>query len=552
MVIKNIIQPQWINKAPKKGSFRSIFKYGDPEGFKHPNIRLIKELMENFNLSDNDFIEKESTGNEDVEINIESKLSVEQIDKFIEICGVENVSYREYDRLKYSTGFAVEETMKLRRQKVGQITDLVVHPRNKIEISEIVKLCNQQKIPNYVYGGGSSVNFGFYPEKGGVTLVLSTYLNKIVSINEINQTVRVEAGMMGPAFEDALNNAPKLYNAKHKFTCGHFPQSFEYSSVGGWFLTLGSGQQSSYYGDAGDLVLGVEMISPSGDIVTKDYPATASGPKVLDIIKGSEGIFGIVVELTWKIFRYMPENRQRFGFIFPSWESIVDASREISQSEFGMPAVFRISDPEETHIGLKLYGVRGFKPMQRCLFLGTADGEKQFAKNIKLKVKKICKKYGAMNLTSFPVKKWEPGRYKDPYLREDLMDYGILMDTLETGLSWDKLHEVHQQCRAFAKSRPNTICMTHASHFYPQGTNLYFIFIIKENDIRAYVDFQEGLLDTIQKSGGSLSHHHGIGRMISKWMPEHLGETQMSVLRALKQHFDPNNIMNPGKQLLGD
>jgi len=114
MVIKNIIQPQWINKAPKKGSFRSIFKYGDPEGFKHPNIRLIKELMENFNLSDNDFIEKESTGNEDVEINIESKLSVEQIDKFIEICGVENVSSREYDRLKYSTGFAVEETMKLR------------------------------------------------------------------------------------------------------------------------------------------------------------------------------------------------------------------------------------------------------------------------------------------------------------------------------------------------------------------------------------------------------------------------------------------------------
>jgi len=451
--------------------------------------------------------------------------------------------------------------MKLRREEIGLITDLVVHPRNKTEISQIVKFCNQQKIPIYVYGGGSSVNFGFYPEKGGITLVLSTYLNKIVKFNEINQTATVEAGMMGPDFEKALNNAAELYGAKHKFTCGHFPQSFEYSSVGGWFLTLGSGQQSSYYGDAGDLVLGVEMISPSGDIITKEYPATATGPKVLDIIKGSEGIFGIVVELTWKIYRYKPENRQYFGFIFPNWDAAVNASREISQGEFGMPAVFRISDPEETHHGLKLYGIentiydkimkmRGYKPMQRCLFLGTADGDKQFAKNIKSKVKKICKKYGAMNLTSFPVKKWEPGRYKDPYLREDLMDYGIVIDTLETGVSWDNLHEVHQQCRSFVKSRPDTICLTHASHFYPQGTNLYFIFIIKENDIQAYIDFQEGLLDTIQKSGGSLSHHHGVGRMIAKWMPEHLGENQMNVLRALKQHFDPNNIMNPGKQLI--
>lgn len=554
-------QPQWTNEAPKKGSYRSVFKYGDPLGFKHPNKMLFQELKEKFNLSDKDFIDKESTGNDIVNIKVESKLSISQIDKFIEICGKENISSKEYDRLKYSTGKTVEEAMKLRRKEIELISDLVVHPRNKVEVSELVKFCNQQKIPIYVYGGGSSVNFGFYPEKGGITIVL-THLNKIVKLNEVNQTVTVEAGMMGPVFEKALNSATELYGAKHKFTCGHFPQSFEYSSVGGWFLTLGSGQQSSYYGDAGDLVIGVEMISPSGDILTKEYPGTATGPKILDIIKGSEGIFGIVVELTWKIFRYKPENRQHFGFIFPNWDSAVNASREISQGEFGMPAVFRISDPEETHHGLKLYGVentiydkimrlRGFKPMERCLFMGTADGEKLFTRNIKSRVKKICKKYGAMNLTSFPVKKWEPGRYKDPYLREDFMDFGFVIDTLETGVSWDQLHEVHQQCRTFVKSRPDTICLTHASHFYSQGTNLYFIYIIKENDIQAYIDFQEGLLDIIQKSGGSLSHHHGVGRMVAKWMPEHLGENQMNVLKALKQHFDPNNIMNPGKQLIG-
>jgi len=557
----NMETTKWINEAPNKGSFRSIFKYGDPNGFKHPNDRLVEELISKFNISKDGFTKMETTGNELVSDNIPTKLSNNQVEEFIKICDKENVSSKEYDRLKYSTGKTIEEAMNLRKEIVKDITELVVHPRNKTEISTIVKYCNKERIPIYVYGGGSSVNFGYYPEKGGITLVLSTHLNKIVSFNETNQTVRVEAGMMGPAFEKALNDAPKLYNANHEFTCGHFPQSFEYSTVGGWFITLGSGQQSSYYGDAGDLVLGVEMISPSGTIITKEYPAAANGPKLLDIIKGSEGVYGIIVELTWKIYKYMPKNRQRFGYIFPNWKAGVDACREISQGEFGMPAVFRISDPEETHHGLKLYGIentifdklmsaRGYKPMERCLFLGTSDGDKDFTKLVKKKVHKICKKHGAMNLTSFPVKKWEPGRYRDPYLREDLMDYGILIDTLETGVSWDILHKVHTEVREFVKSRPQTICMTHASHFYPQGTNLYFIFIIKEADVNVYRKFQEGIIDMIQKSGGSLSHHHGVGRMISKWMPEHLGKEQMDVLINLKKHFDPNNIMNPGKQLL--
>jgi len=551
----------WINKAPRKGSFRSIFKYGDPKGFKHPNNRLVKELKEKFNMTNGDFRKMESTGDNLVGEEIKSQLSLEQINNFISISGEKNVISKQYDRLKYSSGKTVEEAMNLRLGIIKKISDLVIHPRNKEEIAEIIKYCNKQSIPIYVIGGGSSVNYGYYPEKGGVSLVLSTHLNKVLHLNEINQTVKVEAGIMGPAFENTLNNAPEIFKAKHSYTCGHFPQSFEYSTVGGWFITLGSGQQSSYYGDAGDLVLGVEMISPSGTIITKEYPATASGPKILDIIKGSEGIFGIIVSLTWKIFRYQPENRKRFSFIFPNWQAGVNACREISQGEFGMPAVFRISDAEETHHGLKLYGIegtifdklmtwRGYKPKERCLFLGTADGEKGFTKNIKSRVRRICKKYGAMNLSSFPVKKWEPGRYQDPYLREDLMDYGILMDTLETGVNWDQLHQIHQQVRTFIKSRPNTICMTHASHFYAQGTNLYFIFIIKEKDIEAYHNFHEGIIDTIQKSGGSLSHHHGIGRMISKWMPKHLGNNQINVLKALKEHFDPNNIMNPGSLLI--
>jgi len=560
MAKKKPFTPDWTEAAPGKGSFRSIFKYGNPEGFKHPNTRLYEELKKTFNLTDEDFRAKETTGNEKADLSVPSSLDKKITDTIARVCGPENISVSEYDRLKYSTGQTLEEHMKLRRKLTGKMTDLVVHPRDKTEVAEVLSLCDRERIPVYIYGGGTSVNFGLYPEKGGITLVLSTHMNRVININEKNQTATVEAGILGPAFEEILNRAPEKYGCTHRFTCGHFPQSFEYSSVGGWIVTLGSGQQSSYYGDAADFILSLEVVTPAGILKTLNYPATATGPKIADMIKGSEGTFGVVVEVTWKLFRYMPENRKYFGFIFRDWESAVEASREICQSEFGMPAVFRISDPEETHHGLKLYGIegtifdrlmalRGYKPKERCLFIGTADGAKSQTKNIKREVKRICRKQGGMFLTSYPARKWESGRYKDPYLKEELMDYGILIDTLEASVMWDNLHTVHQKVRTFIKSRPQTICLCHASHFYPQGTNLYFIYIIKEHDVHAYCEFQKGILQTIAESGGSLSHHHGVGRMISPWMEQHLGKTTMNVLKALKNHFDPNGIMNPGGQM---
>ncbi len=557
---KKIIEPAWRESAPVEKSYRSIFKWGAPEGFKHPNHKLFEEIKNQFHLDDSHFASEKSNGDEIVSFKKPVKLKKEQVAKLEKIAGKENTQIDEYNRLKYSTGKTVEEAINLRNGKISTVSDIVIHPISEAVISEVIKYCNTQKIPVYVYGGGSSVNFGLKASKGGVTLVMNTHMNKVLELNELNHTVKVQAGIMGPDLEKALNNAPEILNAKTKFTCGHFPQSFEYSSAGGWIVTLGSGQGSSYYGDAYDIVLSQKYITPAGTFTTLDYPGTATGPKVNDIMKGNEGTFGVLVELTLKVFKYMPENRERFGFIFPTFQDAINAGREISQAEFGMPAVFRISDEEETHIGLKLYGIdgtildkamqlRGFKPMQRCLFLGSSEGEKHFTKNVKKQVKKICRKHGGMYITGFPTKMWEPGRYKDPYLREDLHDYGILIDTLETGVCWDNLHKVHSEVRKFIKARPETICMTHSSHFYSQGTNLYFIFIMKDSGVKDYVKFQEGVIDAICKSGGSLSHHHGVGKMIAPWMEEHLGKEQMNILRAIKKHFDPNNIMNPGGQL---
>jgi alkyldihydroxyacetonephosphate synthase len=552
--------PDWIEEPPGPGSFRSVFKWGAPDAFKHPNKRLFRLMKETFNLTDDDFSQRQKEGNEAVRCDRRINISKNTIAALRKIAGNENVSTDDYSRVKFSFGKTVEEATKLRNGIVERAADVVVHPRDKEDVRRIVAYCNKNRIPIYVYGGGSSVNFGFRPSMGGIALVMNTHMNKLIELNEANQTARVQPGLMGPAYEDILNNAPEKLGAARRYTCGHFPQSFEHSSVGGWVATLGSGQASSYYGDAYDLVISQEYVTPAGTIKTLDYPATATGPKVNDILKGSEGSFGICVELTMKVFRYMPKNQQRYSFIFPTWEQAINACREVAQGEFGMPAVFRISDPEETDVALKLYGIegtvidlfmklRGYKKMERCLLLGTAEGEKSFAKNIKRQIRKICRKYGGMYITGYPVSQWQHSRYTDPYMREDLQDYGVIIDTLESGVTWDNIHRLHRGVREFVKGRPQTVCMTHASHFYPQGTNLYFIFIAKMKDVKEYIRFQEGIIDSINRHGGSLSHHHGVGKMIAPWMEKHLGKEQMAVLRTLKRHFDPKNIMNPGGQL---
>ncbi|HVN71154.1 MAG TPA: FAD-binding oxidoreductase [Desulfomonilia bacterium] len=558
-MFKQCFVPKWTETAPPKGSYRSVFKYGNPNVFKHPSAKWYEMIKEEFSMTDNDFRARKEEGLLNVVLDRPPVIEARHRERIETIVGRENVTSDDYSRVKYASGKTTEEMMELRKGMVGCVADLVVHPRSKEDVQHIVEYCHENRIPIYPYGAGSSVNFGVRPERGGISLVLSTHMNKVLEVNETNQTARVQPGIYGPAYEDALHRAPELFHTSRRYTCGHFPQSFEYSTVGGWIVTLGSGQASSYYGDAYDLVISQEYVTPAGTFKTHDYPATATGPKVNDIMKGSEGAYGIMVEATMKVYRYMPENTRRFSFMFPTWEAAVDASREISQGEFGMPAIFRISDPEETNRGLKLYGMpgfvdtflrqRGFSPTQRCLFLGNAEGERSFAGNVARQVRRIAKEYGAISLTGYPAKKWEHTRYTEPYMREDLMDYGVVIDTLETAVTWDKLHDVHRGVREYIKARPHTMCMTHASHFYPQGTNLYFIFLARMDGLDEFRKFQRGIIENIMRFGGSLSHHHGIGRMIAPLMDAHLGPEQMAVLRTLKRHFDPNGIMNPGGQL---
>ena len=554
-------QPPWVEKAPEPGTFRSIFKWGAKDWFKHPNPGFLRVIADELGLSEEDFKGPACIGGKIVENRLTISLLPEDVAAFESIVGPENLFSDTYARLQSATGKSMEDILNLRDERIENIPDLVLHPKNRDDVEKIVRLCHEKRIPLHVMGGGSSVTQGLACPRGGVTLVMTTHMNRVIEFNEINQTITVEPGLMGPVYEDMLNRAPEVFNTKRQYTGGHFPQSFEYSSVGGWVVTLGSGQASSYYGDAGDLAVAQEYVTPTGSFKTLGFPATATGPKVNNIMKGSEGCFGVLTAVTMKIFPYFPEAARPFAFMYRTFEDAVETARWISQAGCGMPAILRISDPEETDIAMKMYGLegtlldwfmksKGLAPMSRCLLMGRTEGEHSFSKNLFKEIKKIGRIQG-LSLTGYPMKKWQAGRFSDPYMRDSLNDFGVLIDTLEAGVTWDHVEDLYQGVRAHVKQTPGVILMSHASHFYPQGTNLYFIFITKMMGLNEFKAFQTGVIQKIMAHHGSLSHHHGVGRMLAPFMETHLGKKQMDVLQALKKEFDPHNIMNPGALGLG-
>lgn len=554
-------EPKWVKEEAPKDSYRSIFRWGDPKFVKYPKETLYKMMKEYFHMSDEDFSHYDGDiGFDKVELNKPSKMTKEQLADLEKIVGKENVSTGDYDRLSVAFGKTGYDELRLRQKRIDSLPDVVLYPSTTEEITKIVEYSTKNNIPLYVYGGGSSVTRGVEPVCGGISLDMRRNFNKVLSFNEIDQTITVQAGMSGPDLEKTLNNAKETLKAERAYTCGHFPQSFEFSSVGGWVVTRGAGQNSTYYGKIEDIVISQKYSTPIGEIKTTRYPREATGPNLNQIMMGSEGTFGVLTEVTLRIFRYMPENRKRFSYIFKTWDDAMAAAREMMQRECGFSSAFRLSDQEETSLMLKLYNVDetplaklldvfGFKDMERCLFLGFTDGEKGYSKNVARNIRKIAKKYGALSLTGYVCKSWEKGRFTDPYLRDTLLDFGVMTDTMECSVNWSNMEQVHLDVRKVCKQLPNTIVTTHMSHCYPQGANLYFIFITKLSDADEFKKYHSSILDAIQKSGAAMSHHHGIGKMFGPWLEGSLGSNEYGVFKALKNYFDPNFNMNPGGTL---
>lgn len=560
MTKKERFTPPWFEDLTPPGTFRALFKWHDPAAVKHPNRGFYQLIRDTFGMQDADF-QHPKLDLEPFDIHLPPHLDSSVLAQLADMVGEENVKTDSYSRTRASYGAGMFDALRLRERIIENICDAVVAPRHRENIRALLDFCAQRRIPISIYGGGSTVTRGMEAPLGGICLDLSRHCRRVIAFSETDQTITVEAGMYGPELEDTLNHAPERLGARDRYTCGHFPQSFEHSSVGGWVVTRGAGQNSTYYGKIEDLVLSQEYITPVGDLRTPAYPRCATGPDFNQVMIGNEGAFGVLASVTLKVFKYRPRHTRRFSFLFKNWEDAHTAYREVMQAEFGLPSVFRLSDAEETDTGLRVYHIHGtpadsffrllgYQPMQRCLLLGSADGDAALTSLVKRKVTRICRRHGGFVLSPFGVtQRWEHSRFTDPYMREDLMDFGILIDTLECAVTWQQMPRVHAEVRQVVKSRPQAICMTHMSHAYPQGTNLYFIFIIRYKDINDYLSLQYSVLEAICRSGAAVSHHHGIGKQTAPWLEQQIGPACMQVLRSLKQHFDPGNIMNPGGTL---
>ncbi len=544
----------YIRSMERENTYRHILKWGDKRE-DSVDRHMVTIIKEKFGLTDADFSKKHLPGTQTVSLDKPSMLKPALLDFLKSICGSENVLTDDLSRARYSCGKFYGELLDLRLSLVPDPPDAIVSPRSNDEVVKIVEFCSEQKIAIVPCGGLSSVTGALRAPNGGIALDMTKHLNKVIRINTVNKTVTVQAGMYGPAFEDELNS--------HGYSCGHFPQSFEYSTVGGWISAKGAGQASTGYGKIEDMVVALKAVTPAGVIETKEFPRTAQGWDIYRLFAGAEGTLGVITEATLHIFNYAPQNTASAAFIFKSFEKAVEAMRRMIQSEYGKPHLFRISDPEETDIAFRTSGLDGsfsdrvlktlgFLQGSRCLMFVAAEGEKAYARFVIRKIRCSARRGGGMFIGKGPVRKWLDQRYSSAYMRDPLMDLGIMTDTLETAVTWENLLKVWSAAHEYVSKRQKAFLMIHISHVYENGANLYFTFLSpmeKGNEKQDYFLFHSGLVDTILESGGSISHHHGVGRVLAPWMEGHLGRTSMETFRAVKNHLDPNNIMNPGGTL---
>ncbi len=535
-------------------TYRDIFKWGDKRETKIDQ-GMLDLIKEKFGYTPEDIQQKHLYGETEVQLEKPSSLNQNIIESFREIVGEDNVKVDDYSRASHAFGKYYADLLLLRMGIIKNPPDAVIFPRNSNEIVRIIDICNGNGIAITPFGGNSSVTRGVETPKGGVSLDLTKHLNKVLDVNTINSTATIQAGMFGPALESHLNSLG--------YTCGHFPQSFEYSTVGGWVAAKGAGQASTGYGKIEHMILAVKVITPRGIIHTRCFPASAQGWDLHQLFAGSEGTLGVIVEVTMKIRKFQPKNTKHVSFVFKDFQSAVEAMRNSMQSGIGFPHLFRISDPEETEIAFKTKGfdgtiadrflnLLGYRSGKRCLMFVAAEGNKSYTRGVIKSIKKISKKYGAFSTGSKPTLKWLEQRYSSAYLRDPLMDLGIMTDTLETSVMWDNLMPLWSEVRKYLKGRDKTVVMVHISHVYENGANLYFTFLspmMKGEELDEYRQYHKGLIDTINSNGGSLSHHHGVGRALAPWMKSHLGDENIAFMQAIKNHLDPKGIMNPSGTL---
>jgi alkyldihydroxyacetonephosphate synthase len=487
----------------------------------------------------------------------------------------EAVRIDKQTRVEHAYGKSYRDLVRIRAGYIPNPPDAVVYPDGEAKLASLLSWAADRDVALIPFGGGSSVVGGVEPPRNGeptITVDLAR-LDQVLGIDRQSHTARIQAGATGPEVETQLNGKG--------FTLGHFPQSFQFSTLGGWIATRAAGQTSIGYGKIEDMTQDVRVVTPAGILETRGVPASATGPSIREMIVGSEGTYGIITEATMHVHP-QPAVQDYRGILFRTFEDGVAAFRDLMQSNPLRPSIIRLSDEAETgayaalaheHRGLRrvvdeaagwYLKARGYDPVQgTSLMLLGFDGSREWVAQQWSLALEICRAHSGLPLGRSVGRTWKQERYAQPYLRDTLLGHGILVDTLETATNWSNLMPLYRAMVAALKGAITTngggpgYVMTHVSHAYEQGASLYTTFLgrqIPTSDPLVKQAQWEGIKEVVTAAildaGGTLSHHHGVGRDHAPWLEKEIGQTGLKALRSLKQSLDPSGIMNPGILLL--
>jgi alkyldihydroxyacetonephosphate synthase len=462
-------------------------------------------------------------------------------------------------RVRRAAGRGYPDLVRLRRGRLDAAPDAIVMPGSADQVARVLEVCAREGIAVVPFGGGTSVVGGVEPYAGANRAVISLDLRRLrgVEVDHTSLTATIGAGLRGPEAEAAL--------AAEGLTLGHFPQSFEYATIGGFAATRSAGQASSGYGRFDALVTAARLVAPAGELRTLETPHSAAGPALRELVLGSEGTLGVITDVTVRV-RPAPRARRYEGWMASGFADGIDAVRALAQED-AVPDVVRLSDEAETRVSFALSGAGGasrallgtyLRARRRsggCIVIAGWEGEGDAVARRRSISQTIMRSKGLAPLGARPGRSWERGRYEGPYLRDELMDRGYLVETLETAHTWSRLGELYRAVSAAisdALERQGTpgIVMCHVSHAYRDGASLYFTFIARRRpgeEIEQWRTAKLAACDAIVGAGGTITHHHAVGRDHAPFMDAEVGALGIEALRAVKERFDPAGVMNPGK-----
>jgi alkyldihydroxyacetonephosphate synthase len=515
-----------------------------------------------------------------------SQATTETRERLRGIVGGANVSLSDLDRLTYSHDNAPILNLSANEGRVGPLPDVIVWPANVAAVVQIVRLANETRTPIVPYGAGSGVCGGAAPLRGGIILDMKR-MKQIVDLDEESLTVTAGAGILGQLLESELN--------RRGYTMGHFPSSIYSSTLGGYLAARSAGQLSAKYGKIEDMVMGLEAVLGTGELLrTPSAPRRPPGPDWNQILVGSEGVLGIITEATCRV-RPNPESRRFLSFMFPTIETGVEAMRLLMRHEL-RPAAMRLYDELDTAIvgnsskeGESRESILNFIPLSQfgdllasivpggalpaaikrvgrflgqradlintldrfakgCLLVLTFEGDEELTREEADMATLICEKVGGRDKGPDPAMRWWKNRYHVSYLQSKVFYHGAIVDTIEFACTWRRVAQLYHAVRDSV--RELAFIMAHFSHAYLDGCSIYFTFITSAANIdkteAAHRAVWDAAVGACHRVGATLSHHHGIGFTKARFMPDEHGAA-MQLFQAFKKEMDPNGILNPGK-----